>query len=286
MDLKQRRKEIRKKKFPISGLLIITFLGMAGIVFLILSGIFQVKTLNDLYQCILKNGVIIVVGTLFLFMFLLSWVLFFLNIILKPKRKVLYLCRDKHNKLVFLDKKGRKTPYNGSEIEENKHYYVLKTTNYIFEVVEPTNEGWIPKEKESYWLNWYSPVGNINGILILPVFYAILLITIFYLNEISPQQKIRGLMAVSVPLYVILYDLIYKIKLRKSNSDKINDTKFLLPYDKFLELLGMIEISFLLSQLIVAFIEMPNLVIRIVLFIFILIVVFIIYKRYIKDKLH
>ena len=112
-------------------------------------------------------------------------------------------------------------------MEENNYYYVLKTNDYIYEVMEKTSENWIPKEKKSYWLNFYSPIGNFEDIFLLPIAYIILLPGLLSILMSEGYQKIYGVIFSVVPLYVIGYDLIYKIKLKSSNNNAIDNTNFL-----------------------------------------------------------
>lgn len=80
------------------------------------------------------------------------------------------------------------------------------------------------KEKKSYWLNLYSPFGNFENICLLPIVYVILLPGILSLFISKGYQKLYGLVYSAFPIFIIIYDLFYKIKLRKSREDIKNES--------------------------------------------------------------
>lgn len=227
MYLKLKKRQIMKNEFPIVGMISISILGVFGLALICLSGIFTIKDYDMLYDCIYKYGTIIIFGMFFLIISLYCWLLFFLNFILPPKKKVLYLYKKENNIAYFKNKKGKKLncKINKKNLEVNNYYYVLKTQNYIYEILEKTNENWIPKEKKSYFLNFYSPIGNFKGIFLLPIFYVMVLPGLLSILMSEGYQKIYGVIYSIVPIYIITYDLIYKIKLKKSNGNEIDKTK-------------------------------------------------------------
>ena len=235
MNLKEKRRRIRKKYFSIPGLIIINILGFVGIVLIYFSGIFNVENLNmayDYYVC----GIMIILGLFFFGLFLYFWVLFFLNIILNPKKEVLYLSKVESGKTYFINNKGKKFVYDYCNKKENCYYYVLKTHNYIYSILEEYNglpNNWTAMKKKSYWINLYSPIGNFEDMFLLPIVYFILLISLLTIFIFKGQHKIYGLIFGAVPFYLIVYDIIYKIKLNHSNNNQIDETKFLKSYEIF-----------------------------------------------------
>ncbi len=139
----------------------------------------------------------------------------------------MYLYKN-DNETYFINKKGKTFDfyYDKNQLQENCYYYVLKTRNCIYEVIEKTNASWIPKEKKSYWLNFYSPMGNFEKILLLPIGYVVLLVGLWDFFMLKGLEKILGGIMVINSLYFIGYDLIYKIKLKKSNNG-VDNTNFL-----------------------------------------------------------
>lgn len=263
MNLKLKRKEIRKKYFATGGLVIVSILGIIGMILVFSSGIFNIKNTNMLYNCISKSGIFIIFGVFFFIVSFYCWMLFFLNIIINPKKEILYLYKNENSKTYFLNKKGKKFTYDKNNLKENSYYYVLKTNDYIYDVLEETNENWIPKEKKSYWLNCYSPMGNYEDVFLLPIFYVILLIGIFMLFN---QDKISGLIMSVVSLYEIIYDLIYKIKLKKQTHNIIDDEKFYKSYE-FLKNTILIVLSTVICViLIIVFLKLSDMSSKLIFF--------------------
>ena len=235
MDLRLKRKEIRQAHFPIGGLIIISFLGCAGIFLLFYSGILGTKNLDMLYECIYKNGLIIIFGLFFFFSFIYCWIKFFLNVMIEPKRDILCLHRNKNNEVSFVDRNGKKFVYDINDLKEESYYFVLKTHDCIYEILEETNDNWTPIEKESYWSNLYSPVGNYKNVLLLPIVYTILLPGVLSILMSKGTYKIYGLIFIAIPVYIIGYDLIYKIKLKKSSNGIVDDSKLIKSYQMLME---------------------------------------------------
>ena len=115
----------------------------------------------------------------------------------------------------------------------------------MLEECNETFDDLIPKEKKSYWLNFYSPIGNFEEILLLPIIYVMLLPGILSFIMSKGYQKIYGLIFSAIPLYVIIYDLIYKIKLKKSNTNIIDETNFLKTYEIIKKIIYIIVIIIL-----------------------------------------
>ncbi|MBE6149052.1 MAG: hypothetical protein E7167_06190 [Firmicutes bacterium] len=268
MDLDLKRKEIRKKFFSTGGLIIVSILGVFGVLLVYFSGIFNIDNLNTLYDCLSKNGILIIFGTFFFSVSLYCWILFFCNIILPPKKDVLYLCSKDNNEFYFLDKKGKSYDYdiNKNNFEENCYYYVLKTRNYIYKIVGKASENWIPKEKKSYWLNFYSPVGNFENLFLLPIVYVIFLPGLLSIILSQGYQKIYGVIISIFPLYVIGYDLIYKIKLKKSKNNVIDNTNFFKSYDILKNTISIMGISIICIFLIFIFFKLPDFISKVIFF--------------------
>ena len=228
MDIREKRKEIRKSNFPREGIIIVSILCIAGILMVYYSGIMNVKDWNMLYDCISKNGMQIIFGIFFVLIFLYCLLLFILNIVINPKEEILYLYKKEKNTVYFLNKKGKKFEYDDTKLKEDCYYSVLKTHDYIYDVYDKTSADWIAKEKKSYWMNYYSPMGNFEDIFLLPIVYVILLPGVLSFIMSKGYQKIFGTLYCIVPIYMIIYDLIYKIKLKKNKE--IDEKAFLLSY--------------------------------------------------------
>ena len=260
MNIDLKKKEIRKSYFSTGGLIIISILGTAGLLMTYFSGIFAIEDSNMLYECISKNGMLIIFGVFFFAVSLYVWILFFLNIILPPKNEILYLNKTDDGEAFFLNKKGKSFSYNmdHNSLEENSYYLVLKTHNYIYKILEKTNDNWIPKEKKSYWLNYYSPMGNFENIFLLPIVYVILLPGLLSFFMSKGYQKIYGVILSIVPIYAIIYDLVYKIKLKQSDTKEIDETNFVKSYEIMQNSIAIIGVSIMIVILLKIFLKLSD----------------------------
>ena len=218
-------------KSTLIGILGITTLGIFGVFILFLTGFFYVRNFNDLYTYIYNCGFEAIISFFFIGITIYVWIFFFINIVLKPKEEVLYLLKIEGNTGIFINKKGKIFRLKGCKLKEKEYYVVLKTRDILMEVVESSLETFtIPKEKKSYWLNFYSPKGNYEGIFLLPIVYVILLPGLLSFIMAKGFAKIYGFIWSLVPVYIIIYDLIYKIKLNKSEGNEIDDSRLINSY--------------------------------------------------------
>lgn len=225
--------EIRKQYFSTPALLAVTFLGGMGLLFCYVSGLFEVRNFDMLYECIYEEGIAVIFGIFFFCISIYCWILFFRNIIIKPKKEILYLEKKEGSNCIFINKKGKAFRFYVENKKDKKFYNVLKTPDYIIEVLDEYKapiENWATKEKKSYWMNFYSPIGNFENMFMLPIVYIILLPFILSFIMSKGSQKIYGLVLSAIPLYVILYDLIYKIKLKNCSIEDMDDTNFIKSY--------------------------------------------------------
>lgn len=213
MNLDQRKMKIKDKHFPTAGLIIMTIIGIAGIGLIC----FSLKNISNNY---LSGFIVpIIVGIFFTLLSLYCWLSYFLNIVLKPHKDVLYLKKDKHIDIYFVDRKGKKYNYDfGYGTLEEGYYIVLKTHDYIYDVLEKTNDGWPIKEKNKYFSNLYTTMGTYKNVLLLPIVYLALVIGIILFIKGNVPEKLPSILIIAGSLYIIIYDLIYKIKLKKSGD--------------------------------------------------------------------
>ena len=262
MEYNKQREALRRSDFSTAGMVVISILGGLGLIFIIMSGIFNIKSTEMFYECILKNGILVIFGLFFFIISLYCWISFFQNIILFPKKEILYLSEIYKNKSIFINKKGKKFVFKNCKKETNKYYYVMKTHDYIYEVLDECKENLndnTPKEKKSYWLNFYSPMGNYENLLLLPIFYVILLPGLLSFIMAKGDNKIYGLIISAVPIYAIIYDLIYKIKLKKSDNNTIDDSKLVLSFEIIKKIIGIIGLSIVCIVFISIFFNLSDL---------------------------
>ena len=205
--------------YPLGGMIIVTLLTTIGLIILYFVGIFNIKSFPDFYNIIYNQGIAVIFSGFFIFIGLYCYISFFKNVILKPKQDTLLLKDIKGNYFIFVDKKGKRFEYhddnlsNIMNIKENEYYEVLRTCNYISEVKNVSNHTFdIPKTKKSYWFNYYSPYGNFENIFLLPIIYVILLPGLLSFLMSKGEEKIFGILFMGYPAYLIIYDLVYKIR--------------------------------------------------------------------------
>lgn len=202
MELKKYSKQI------ISVLIIIGVLGCLNI-----------YVSNDIDTFNNKVNTILFIGIIFIIISIYFLILYMYKINEKPKKKLLFLKKCKDNIAVFVDEKGNIYEYNCNK-EENKCYYVLKTHNKIYEILEsvPESQSFINMGERRYWTNFYTKNIKTENTLILPLVYIILLIGIFSLKTLSTFDKITSSIYITVLIYIIIYDFIYKQIQKKSND--------------------------------------------------------------------
>lgn len=231
--MKDSVKNIRKEYFSPLGMVIVSALGAVGLLFCYLLGLFEVRNLEMLYECIYENGAAIIFGIFFFSLAVYCWVLFFKNVIIKPKKEILFLYKKDNNDSVFINKKGKAYRFNVKNKKNKTYYNVLKTHDYIIEVLDEYKEpieNWAKEEKKSYWMNFYSPLGNFENMFMLPIVYVILLPFLLSFLMTKGHQKLFGLFLSAIPVYIIIYDLIYKIKLKNGNPEDMDEANFIKSY--------------------------------------------------------
>lgn len=224
---------MNKKDFWKMIFLISTFF-IFGIISLYFTGFFDIKSYNDFNNYILEYWEFVIIAILFIGISIYIYVSSFMNYLIKPKKKILFLLsKDENNVCLFVDKKGREFYFNDNNYLVGYYYDVLKTHGRIDSVLRTSGETFeIIKKEKSYWLNLYSPIGNFEDIFLLPILYIILVSGIMIILT-DNGYKITGIFMFYLSIFIIIYDLIYKIKLRKSNNDKIDDSNMKVSYHNF-----------------------------------------------------
>lgn len=222
--MKDRRKQIINENYPLGGMLLIPLFLVFGIYCIIDSNILSVNSKEMLYAVLSKNTIVLCVGIVFIATFLLILISFVLNVIIKPKKEILYFYDIEDNKSIFINKKGKKFKTLDWQKEPKKYYYVLKTKDIIYEVLEECNEiidDWNKEIKKSYWFNFYTPMGIFEDILLLPLLYVLLIPGILSIVLTKGYGKIFGIIYSSFLMFYLIYDLIYKLKQNKVQRNVI-----------------------------------------------------------------
>ena len=132
----------------------------------------------------------------------------------------------------------------------------MKTHDYIYEILERTLETWDAKEKKSYWLNCYLPIGKFENIILLPIVYVILLPGVLSILMSNGEQMIYGVIYSIVPLYFILYDWAYKMRLKKSQDIELDTTNSI----KSLEILKAVILIIIFGMMLKQYAWMSTLI--------------------------
>ena len=237
MDNKS-KDDINKPYYSPGGMAVLTILGIIGFLMLYFSRIYEVRSIDMLYDCLAKVGINIIFGGFFFAVSMYCWILFIQDTIIKPKEEVLVYYLDSRGDKHFFNKKGKKFNYYEKNFHVGTHYKVLKTRNNIWKVLGESEETWEVEERRSYWLNWYSPFGTFEDIFLLPIVYVMAIPGVLSAIMTKGLMRIPGLIISAIPLYLIAYDYIYKIKQNKSGNKKIDDTKLKEFNEAFTGILG------------------------------------------------
>lgn len=193
-NFKKQKEKIRKEHFATGGMVVITILGIVGLFFVIISisGIFYVRSTEMLYKYLSRTISVIIIGSIFFLLLLYVWFYYIRNVIINPKKEILYLC-EKNNRKFFIDKKGKIFFFERYNKDVNKYYYVLKTKDYIYQILEEStdpNNNFTIQEKNSK-IKLYFKNNNIEEDeeknsyfteIILIIFKLILVIAILNIN--------------------------------------------------------------------------------------------------------
>ena len=253
----------RKKYFSAEGMIIVSLLGIVGLLFCLYPAIFNFYNHESFYNIVAKSGMEIIIGSFFIIISIYCWVAFFVNIVLSPKKDILFLIKNENYLSIFVNKKGKKFIFENTKKKELNFYYVIKTRDYIYEVLEEEcklDEIW--EEKKSYWFNLYSPIGNFENMFLLPMFYVILLPGILSILMSKGFDKIYGLIYSAVPFYMIVYDFVYKLKLKNNNMNDEDENKFANSYILLRRFIIIILMGIMIYILTIVFLKFQNSVLK------------------------
>lgn len=207
-------------------MVIVFILSIIGFIILWGTGAFDISSFTDLYNYFYVHGLEAIISLFFIIIGLYVLIRLILDVVLKEKNVTMYLYnidREDVDFLVyqFLDKKRKKINFyskeNNSDYEVGKYYIVSKKNGEILKIIGQSNQEFeITKIKESYWMNLYTIFGNFEDIMLLPIVYVIALPGIMSAIMATGFDKIYGIIISALPVFVIVYDIIYKIKKSKS----------------------------------------------------------------------
>lgn len=163
-----------------------------------------------------KNFIGVFFMAFFLFVSCYCFYGYIVNVLIKPKKEVLYLSKvdqsDKETLLHFLDKRGNGFQclvLSTQSFLTDKFYEVIKTKSYVKYIGNISNDSFeIKKEKRNFWLCVYTPMWKYENIFLLPILYMIAFMAIapiFVVGTINLPLMI-------VSIYFIIYDIAYKLR--------------------------------------------------------------------------
>lgn len=243
-DVKIAKKNLKKKYYSFWNYIPIYFFGIFGAFMLFSTDILLVKDFNTFLKWVSINAIVIFPALLFIGLFIMGLISYFLDIVIPPREDVLYLINDKNNNKLFVNKKGKKinSEVDTSKLEVNSYYRVVRTSLYVIVLKEKASDNWETTIKKSYWIGLYSPMGNFEDLLLLPIVYAIAIPAIISVIVADGFAVIPSFIFAIVPIYLIIYDLVYKLKLRNPDNE-INEAKFAKSYDILQKIIQLISVS-------------------------------------------
>jgi len=168
-----------------------------------------------------------VVGIFFIITYIFALIYFIRDAVTIEKTVVLYFDKVIGVVAYFIDKNGKVYHCYNCDCDVGKYYNVIIKNGDIRKVLEESTKQFeLMPLKESYWLNWYSPVGNFNDMFLLPIIYIPLVIAIVAIIMFEGCTKIYGVVFGLLPFGLIVYDLICKINVKRGKETLNIDLMF------------------------------------------------------------
>lgn len=149
------------------------------------------------------------------------------DILSSEKETILFLKTIGYNNCFFVDKKGKKftAEFNGN-IETNKYYLSIIKGNYLEKIIEETDSfshSDIVISKNSYLADFYTPFIHYSGSFFVFANYFLLIFgLIWFFIQLKPL-KYFGILICGIAIYLLIYDFIYKNKVKNNNEIELLD---------------------------------------------------------------
>ncbi len=197
-------------------MVIVTVLMLIGFGILYATGLFGVVSFEAFVEWFMQFGMALIFCGFFIGVGLYCWVLYFRNVVAKPKECTLYLKEKEDNMCTFLDKKGNIFYFEDSNYTVGHYYLVSKTKDHIHSIKGESMDNFEIKTRINYWLNFYTPIGDFENLFLLPILYVIMLPFCFMIFVPSIVAKIIGILSFVPCGGILIYDL--KEKIRRSRD--------------------------------------------------------------------
>ncbi len=200
-------------RYDWQAMVIVTVLLVISVVILWATGLFKVTSITAFFDWFLIYGMALIFCGFFIGVSIYCWWLYICNVIIKPKEKILFLRSIEDEMCTFVDKKGKIFYFANDNYTVNTYYSVLKTKDHIHSIIGPAMDNFeIKKESPSYWLNFYTPVGDFENLFLLPIVYVIMAPGIAMMLMSGFIERLIGALITLPSILVILYDLKEKIR--------------------------------------------------------------------------
>ncbi len=193
-------------------MVIVSVLMLIGIVILCTTGLFGVASFEALLEWFIQYGMVLIFCGFFIGVGAYCWVLYFRNVVIKPKEQTLYLKEKEDNICTFVDKKGNMFYFLDDNYTVGHYYLVLKTKDHIHSINGESMDNFEIKTKISYWLNFYTPMGDFENLFLLPILYIIMLPGVFMLLSSDLIVRLIGALMLAPCTLILIYDLKEKIR--------------------------------------------------------------------------
>lgn len=243
-----------KKAYPFSGMFVTTLLLVFGFFMLYYTGMFEIGSFKELGTYLYKHCFEFIVSFVFIVSSIYIWVSYFKDAYIVPKTDIFYLKSfdEDTNEYEFVDKKGKCYFITHKEkLDVDSFYEVLRSANIIYEIIDESDQKFKLKKGKNYWLNLYSPVGIYENMLILPALYVIIIPGILSVFMSVGFYKLFGLIWVFIPIYFIVYDYLYKLKLKDDKLNKKEQKEIENMNKSFFSLVNMLKLCCAIIPLIV-----------------------------------
>lgn len=242
------------KAYPFSGMFIMTILLIFGFFMLYYSGLFEINSFKALTNYLYYHCFEFMVSFVFIISSLYVWVSYFMDAHVVAKTDVVYLkgYDEVEDLYEFVDTKGKSYFLEVKDrLDVGSFYEVLKSANIIYDVIDESDKKFKLKKGRNYWSNLYTPVGNFENMLILPAVYVVIIPGLLSFFMSAGFYKLFGIIWIFIPIYFIIYDYLYKLKLKDDKLTKKEKKEISNMNRSFFSMLNILKLCCALIPLVI-----------------------------------